>query len=123
VKTSHHDSGELQALLDLDGTEIELMDGQFFTKFEVHKVEPSPAVPHGIKYSLTLHDKMGKRVLGFDNAHPIKIKKGRFVERPTEADHWHYGPGEAVKKYRFQGPGKLLVDFWAEVEKFTGIEE
>ena len=28
-----------------------------------------------------------------------------------------------IKKYRFQGPGKLLVDFWAAVEKFTGIEE
>ena len=119
MKTISH---ELQALLDLDGTEIELMDGQYFAKFEAHTVEPSPEVPHGIKYSITLHDKTGRRVLGFDNAHPVKIKKGRFVERPTEADHWHHGPGE-VRKYRFKGPGKLLVDFWAEVEKFTGIEE
>lgn len=83
MKTSHRDSGELQALLDLDGTEIELMDGQYFAKLEAHTVEPSPEVPHGIKYSLTLHDKTGQRVLGFDNAHPIKIKKGHFVERPT----------------------------------------
>jgi len=120
VKTGSH---ELQALLDLNGTEIELMDGQFFAKFEVHTVEPSSEVPHGIKYSLTLHQLTGQRLLGFDNAHPIKIKKGRFVERPTEADHWHYGPGEAVKKYQYQGPGRLLEDFWAEVEKFTGIEE
>ena len=87
MKTSHRDSGELLALLDLDGTEIELMDGQYYAKFEAHRVEPSPEVPHGIKYSLTLQDRTGQRVLGFDNAHPIKIKKGRFVERPTEADH------------------------------------
>lgn len=120
MKTSSH---ELLALLDLNGTEIELLDGQFFVKFEAHTVEPSPEVPHGIKYSLTLHDRTGRRVLGFDNAHPIKIRKGRFIERPTEADHLHYGPGEAVRKYRFQGPGKLLEDFWVEVEKFTGIEE
>jgi len=116
-------SHELQTLLDLNGMEIELMDGQFFAKFEAHTVDASPEVPHGIKYSLTLHDRAGQRVLGFDNAHPIKIKKGRFIERPTEADHWHYGPGELVRKYRFQGPGRLLEDFWVEVEKFTGIEE
>ncbi len=114
---------ELQALLDLDGAEIELMDGQFLARFEAHTVELSPEVPHGIKYALTLHDRTGQRVLGFDNAHPIKLKKGRFVERPTEADHWHYGPGEVARKYQFQGAGKLLEDFWAEVEKHTGIEE
>lgn len=120
MKTSPH---ELLALLDLNGTEIELLDGRFFAKFEVHMVESTPEVPHGIKYSLSLHDRTGQRVLGIDNAHPIKIKKGRFVERPAEADHWHYGPGEAVRKCRFQGPGKLLEDFWVAAEKFTGIEE
>lgn len=114
---------DLQALLDLDGTEIELMDGRFIARFAAHTVAPSAEVPHGIKYSLTLHRGTGQRVLGFDNAHPISIRKGRFVARPTEADHWHYGPGEAVKKYPFQSPGKLLEDFWAEVERFTGIEE
>lgn len=45
------------------------------------------------------------------------------MDRPTEADHWHYGPGEAVKPYQFEGAGKLIEDFWAEVEKTTGIEE
>ncbi len=99
------------------------MDGRFFAKFEAHMVEPSPGVPHGVKYSLTLHDRSGMRLFGFDNAHPIKIRKGRFVERPTEADHWHYGPDDGVRKYRFQGSGKLLEDFWAEVEKITGIKE
>lgn len=99
------------------------MNGQFFAKFEAQMVKPSSGVPHGIKYSLTLHDRAGRRVLGFDNAHAIQIKKGRFIERPIEADHWHYGTGEVVRQYRFQGPGKLLEDFWAEVEKLTGIEE
>jgi len=31
--------------------------------------------PHGIRYSLTLHDKYGARVLGYDNAHAVKPPK------------------------------------------------
>lgn len=120
MKFYEHD---LDALLDLNRTEIELMDGRFFAKFEAHRVDISPEVPHGIKYSLTLHDRSGRRLLGFDNAHPIKVKRGRFVDRPIEADHWHYGPGEAVKPYPFESAGKLIEDFWVEVEKTTGIEE
>jgi len=45
------------------------------------------------------------------------------VDRPVEADHWHYGAGDAGRPYQFTGAGKLLEDFWAEVEKATGIEE
>lgn len=114
---------ELQTLLDLDGTVIELMEGRYFAKFEVRRVGASSEVPHGIKYSLTLHDRSGKRLLGFDNAHPVEIRRGRFVDRPTAADHRHYGPGEEVKPYAFKGAGKLLEDFWVAVEKVTGIEE
>lgn len=113
----------LDTLLDLDGIEIELADGRYFVKFEACRTEPSAAVPHGVKYSLTLHERSGRRLLGFDNAHPIKVKRGRFVERPVEADHWHYGPGEEVRLYRFESPGKLVEDFWLEVERFVGIEE
>lgn len=120
MRRTDHD---LKTLLDLNGTEIELLEGRFFAKFEAHLVDMSPEVPHGVKYSLTLHDRSGKRLMGFDNAHPIKVKRGRFVDRPVEADHWHYGPGEEVKPYRFQNAGKLLEDFWVAVEKVTGIEE
>jgi len=69
-------SRDLETLLVLDGTEIELMDGRFFAKFEAHLVETSPEVPHGVKYSITLHDRSGRRLFGFDNAHPVKVKRG-----------------------------------------------
>lgn len=118
-RTSH----DLKALLDLNGTEIELLEGRFFAKFEAHLFDVSPEVLHGVKYSLTLRDRSGRRLMGLDNAHPIKVRRGRFVDRPVEADHWHYDPGEEVKPYRFQNAGKLLEDFWAAVEKVTGIEE
>ncbi len=29
-------------------------------------------MPHGIRYALTLHDRYGTRLLGFDNAHAVK---------------------------------------------------
>jgi hypothetical protein len=31
-------------------------------------VEPDEHVPHGIRYALTLHDRYGTRLLGYDNA-------------------------------------------------------
>jgi hypothetical protein len=45
----------LDYLLDLDG-EIFPMDNGYWTKFDVKAVEPNENIPHGIKYSLTLHN-------------------------------------------------------------------
>ena len=46
----------LDTLLDLDG-EIFPMDNGYWTKFEASRVIPTPQIPHGIRYSLTLHDR------------------------------------------------------------------
>jgi hypothetical protein len=61
-----HDPSDF--LLDLDG-EVIVQDRGYWVKIEARRRNPSPHVPRGIDYSLTLHDKYGKRVLGFDNAH------------------------------------------------------
>jgi hypothetical protein len=53
----------LDFLLDLDG-EVIVQDRGYWVKIEARRRNPSPQVPHGIDYSLTLHDKYGKRVLG-----------------------------------------------------------
>lgn len=50
----------LETLLELDGEEIHFENGEFWTKFEAKK-----EIPHGIKYSLTSHDKYNRRVIGF----------------------------------------------------------
>jgi hypothetical protein len=43
----------------------------------------------------TLHDRYGKKLLGFDNAHPIKTtKRGRFTGRCIAYDHRHMNPGD-----------------------------
>ena len=58
----------LAYLLDLHG-EILVQEGGYWIKIEARRCEPSAQIPHGISYSLTLHDGFGKRVLGFDSAH------------------------------------------------------
>jgi hypothetical protein len=86
VDMTRHDP--LDFLLDLDG-EVIVQDSGYWVKIEARRRDPSPQVPHGIDYSLTLHDKYGKRVLGFDNAHAAPKKSGRFSPRRVEYDHWH----------------------------------
>ena len=57
----------LETLLELDG-EVFPMDNGFWVKFIAHKTPVNKHIPHGIKYSLTLHDRYNQRVIGYDNA-------------------------------------------------------
>jgi hypothetical protein len=66
---------DLRLLVDLDGIVIEQIGG-YWTKFEVSLSSSiTREIPHGIRYSLTLHDPYGKRIMGFDNAHAVYLKK------------------------------------------------
>ena len=105
----------LDFVLDLDG-EIIVQDSGYWVKIEARRRDPSPRVPHGIDYSLTLHDKYGKRVLGFDNAHAAPKKSGRFSPRRVEYDHWH-PDGRSIEVYEFTDAGKLVEDFFAAVDR------
>ena len=75
---------DIPTLRYLDGVIIE-QSGGYWVKFEVRQVAKTAEIPHGIRYSLTLHDTHGKRVMGFDNAHAVKgkIKASIEVERHT----------------------------------------
>lgn len=61
----------LENLLMLNG-EVFPMDNGYWTKFDVWRVPVSNQMPHGIRYSLTLHDRNNTRILGYDNAHAVK---------------------------------------------------
>jgi hypothetical protein len=102
----------LDALLGLDD-EVFAADaqGKHSVKFIVKRVPVSPDRPHGLSYSLTLHDEHGRRLVGFDNAHAPK-KKGQ--PRPVERDHRHRLG--SVRRYEYRDAATLLVDFWTEVE-------
>jgi hypothetical protein len=100
----------LDALLDLDG-EVFVVDpeGRHWVRFIVTRVSVTPAKPHGLDYSLTLHGPSGGRLVGFDNAHAV----GR--QRPGDPqDHRHRI--RSVRPYDYRDAGTLLADFWAVVD-------
>jgi hypothetical protein len=105
---------ELETLLDLNG-EIFPMDNGYWTKFEAVRVPKTPQRPHGIRYSLTLHDPKNIRVLGFDNAHAHKPQRKRYRARKITWDHKHRM--EKVESYEFHSASQLLQDFWKSVEE------
>jgi hypothetical protein len=71
--------------------------------------------PNGIKYSFTLHDIDGTRLLGFDNAHG--------VPRATAFDHRHrFRRTQELVPYNFAGEDELICDFFAAVEQACRAE-
>jgi hypothetical protein len=117
VSDYKRDNQDLEVLLELDG-EVFPMDNGCWTKFEAKKVESSKHIPHGVKYSLTLHDRNNLRIVGYDNAHGIKPKRKKFGARLVRWDHKH--ERQLVEPYEFESPAKLLEDFWISVNKIIG---
>jgi hypothetical protein len=98
----------MRRLLDYDRRRYWLANG-WSIRFRVAEVAATTGRPHGIKYSFTLHDVDGARLLGFDNAHS--------VPRARAHDHGHRfrRPAELVP-YGFRGADELICDFFAAVE-------
>lgn len=99
-------------LVDLDGFIAELGDG-YWMKIEAKKVMSDLAKPHGIKYSLTLHDHKGARVLGYDNAHAVPSKSSIKAH-----DHMHKS-GKIIS-YQYKDAAMLLEDFKKDVDRILG---
>lgn len=108
------------------GTEVSLdlhdqivdQGGGYWIKIEAWRVLPSTAIPHGIRYSLTLHEPYGKRILGYDNAHAVTApRKGRYTGRILAHDHKHRSRADQGVPYEFQDAYQLLVDFFADVDR------
>lgn len=106
----------LAYLLELDGEEI-VYDGGFVARFSARRVKATLEKPHGISYSLTLHGPDGRRLMGYDNAHGVPHRGGKFVRRHATYDHWHRDETDQGRPYRFKDAGKLIGDFFDEVER------
>ena len=107
----------LDTLLDLDGSILE-QEGGYWIKIEVRPIPLSQHVPHGIRYSLTLHDRYGARVLGYDNAHAVKPpKKFKYTGQRLPYDHRHRTSSDKGVPYAFKSASRLLEDFFAEVDR------
>ena len=57
----------------------------------------------------------GSRLVGFDNAHPVRESRGPGGKSQGPFDHRHRL--ETVRPYRFRDAPTLLEDFWTEVDK------
>jgi len=110
----------LVTLLSLNG-EIFPMDNGYWTKFEVYRVNPEQNIPHGVRYSLTLHDRYNHRVLGFDNAHSIRSSRKGHGARTITWDHKH--KCEKILPYEYESASQLMEDFWHEVERILEKEK
>lgn len=107
----------IDTLLDLHGQIIVQSNG-YWLRFEAWRVDCSPKIPHGIRYSLTLHNMYGKRILGYDNAHAVKPpKKLRYGGRIVAYDHKHRHDSDKGIPYEFRDAHQLLSDFFADVDR------
>lgn len=108
---------DVDALLDLDGSILEQEKGCWI-KIEARRIQPTEGIPHGIAYCLTLHDRYGKRILGFDNAHAVKPpKKFKYAGRILTHDHRHRHPKDKGMPYEYANAHQLLQDFFAAVDR------
>lgn len=108
----------MDTLLDLDGSIIDQGDG-YWIKIEAKLLgSVSNERPHGVSYSLTLHDSYNQRILGFDNAHAVKSSnKSKYSGRRIEYDHKHRSIKDRGVPYEFKTAYQLLEDFFHEVDK------
>ena len=84
-------------------------------RFRAILVNANNARPFGIKYSLTLHDVDGLRLLGFDNAH--------WIPKVDAYDHRHsFRRTKVLTRYEFESGNQLIVDFFDAVEKACSNE-
>ena len=109
------DEHTLEFLLAFDGMFYGMEDG-YWIKFEIRRTERTEERPHGLRYSLTLHEPNGKRLMGFDNAHRVQTSRGR----PIVADHWHRTSDDEGRPYAFKNADTLLADFFREVRRILG---
>lgn len=104
----------VRTLLDLDG-EIIVLEADYWVKFSAQAVPANAHRPHGVNYALTFHAPDGARLIGYDNAHPVKLGRKKIGY-----DHRHRGA--RTYAYQWVDAEQLLIDFWADVEAFLNKE-
>jgi hypothetical protein len=106
----------LEFLLAFDGR-THWYEGGYRVRFEIRRVRKTAARPHGLRYSFTLHDPDGVRLIGFDNAHTVRPRGSRFNRGSDAADHWHRSESDQGRPYQFTDAATLIEDFMNEVER------
>src|SRR5258708_14056087 len=103
----------LEFRLAFDGL-VHYLAGGYALRFDIGRVEATSRRPHGLSYSLTLHAPDGTRLVGFDNAHPVRDRRGRFSRRLPESHHWHRTERDPRPLYTSLYAETLIHDFLDE---------
>lgn len=114
ITLMHTYSNDLETLLELDGVEYCIM-ADYWVKFSAKKITPNQHRPFGIKYSLTMHNGYGTRLVGFDNAHLANIKRKKYTAKRIVWDHKHNRG--VVSDYDFNSASQLIEYFWTLVDQ------
>ena len=110
------DSG-IATAIDLSKQIIDQGHG-FWVKIEAWRVEATRAMPQGIRYSLTLHEPHGRRILGYDNVNAIKPpKKPKYAGTRMPYDHRHRHVSDKGVPNEFGDAHQRLADFFNEVDR------
>jgi len=111
-----HDDPSVTYFLELDGA-VFFVDEKCRYRVEIKasRTDVTPERPHGLSYSLTLHDFSGDRILGFDNAHPVAASKGPSGKRHRFHDHRHRY--NRTRVYTFVDTETLISDFYNAVDQ------
>jgi hypothetical protein len=67
-----------------------------------------------------MHDSSNRRLVGFDNAHPVAGTKRSRGGTGHAHDHWHRLG--AVKPYPYKNAAKLVADFWEAVDEVLKLK-
>jgi hypothetical protein len=114
-KSSPPDPG-IANLLEMDGYILDQGDG-YWVKIDAKQIAETMNIPHGIRYSLTLHEPKGGRILGYDNAHSVKLPhKFKFAGQKFPYDHKHSSSTDNGVPYSFENAHQLMTDFFMDVD-------
>ena len=122
-RQGYYDDPTIEWFFELDGT-IHFADERckYRIKITAKRTDVTAERPHGLRYSLTLHDADNERILGFDNAHPVRARKGPGGKKHRFHDHRHRYDKTHV--YHFVDTATLITDFYkAVVSVFKQMEQ
>ena len=63
-----------------------------------------------------MHDPGSRRLLGFDNAHPVPPQGSRDIKPPAGSDHWYRTEDDKGRPYAFKEAAAFFDDFFDAVE-------
>ena len=109
--------GEFDAMVDAYDGQTHWFDQGYHATFRFWRASKPREGDHAYRYELVLHDPEGKRIMGYDNAHPVKWGSGKFTKHGEHPDHFDRTQSDKGRPYKFVSLTQLFDDFYARVEK------